>query len=205
MVIFLCIGIGYAIPFIPKIEPVKLGERKRGEMERNLLKIEIFQNFYFVTYKANKYTHDLNMKVHTPVEKQPPFPNRDVGYFENQENQYKASRVIHDWFAELTKNNDDWENSYLKLENGVWMATERTRYEWQDHNSIFEIHIFPKKDMMYFKLMPVGMRYTYSCGYDGVFSIFNENREDEYIIANGKLTNKCKLEYVDDNMYMYIQ
>ena len=145
------------------------------------------------------------MKVHTVTEKQPPFPNKNGGYFENQENQYKASRVIHDWFSELTKNKDYWENDYLKLDNGLWMATENTRYEWQDHNSIFEIHIFPKNEIMYFKLMPVGVRYTYSCGYDGVFSIHNENIEDEYIIANGKLTNKCKLEYVDDNMYMYIQ
>ena len=62
-----------------------------------------------------------------------------------------------------------WTNNWVLMDSGLWMETERTFCEWQDHDEVFVVHLFPSEVHMHFKLLPPGIEYKDSYGHDGYF------------------------------------
>ena len=83
--------------------------------------------------------------------------------------QSMAIAGIHRLFDGMKRDHDYWTNQWVLMDNGLWMETERTFYEWQDDDEVFVIHLFPDEVYMHFKLLPHGIRYKESYGHDGYF------------------------------------
>ena len=83
--------------------------------------------------------------------------------------QSMAIAGIHRLFDKMKCDRDYWTNQWVLMDNGLWMETERTFYEWQDDDEVFVIHLFPDEVYMHFKLLPRGIRYKESYGHDGYF------------------------------------
>ena len=62
-----------------------------------------------------------------------------------------------------------WTNNWVLMDGGLWMETEQTFCEWQDHDEVFVVHLFPGEVHMRFKLLPRGITYKESYGDDGYF------------------------------------
>lgn len=134
----------------------------------------------------------------------PPYAEINVPYFARTQIQKKARQVIHEWIQKLSKNKGDWTNNHLKLENGLWYESENTIYEWQDCDSIFDIHFFSDKHLLYFKLLPVDTRYRQRLpnDFDGFFGKYTNKKEELEIFT--EFDSIGELEYTDENMYMHV-
>lgn len=141
---------------------------------------------------------------YTDFSNMPPYTEINMPYFEKPTIQNKARRVIHEWIQKLSTEKGYWTNNLLKLQDGLWHESENTVYEWQDCDSIFNIHFFSDGDVLYFKLLPVDTPYrqTLSNNFDGFFGKYTGNKEVLDIYA--ELDAIGELEYVDEDMYMHV-
>jgi len=124
------------------------------------------------------------------------------GVFEHPANIKMAERCIHQWFRTIKNNKEDWKSDQLMMEEGKWMEQEGFVYQWQQNKDIFQIHSFVEKDTLFFKLLPVGMKYDRSFGYDGVVR-GDDDLDDEtqtYLNKNGEVIQ----ESFTDGFVMWI-
>ena len=83
--------------------------------------------------------------------------------------QSKAIAGLYRLFDVMKRERHYWTNDWVLLDEGLWMETDRTFYEWQDDDEVFAIHLFPSENLMHFKLLPHGIPYKESYGNDGYF------------------------------------
>ena len=126
--------------------------------------------------------------------------------------QGKCKKMIHDWLIDQAKQKTDWDNDWLLLQNGLWMEDESHFFEWQEHDEIFRIHLFPTRSVIYFKLLPPHIMYSEECGFDGFIHKWDPLTEKnikhfDIIIKEGNLTQTCAQvnKSVEDGLYMWIQ
>jgi len=89
-------------------------------------------------------------------------------YFSLADVQTRAIGLIHDTFNMMKANREYWTNDWLLMDDGLWMETEKTLFEWQDNNEVFRIHLFPKDELLYFTVLPPRVVYKEELhGHDG--------------------------------------
>lgn len=113
-----------------------------------------------------------------------------------------AENCIDQWFCTMKNNKEDWKNDYLMMEDGMWMEREGFVYEWQENKDIFCIHSFVENDTLFFKLLPIGIQYNPSFGYDGV--VREDGELDDEIIKNLNKNGEVVEEYFTIGFTMWI-
>jgi hypothetical protein len=108
------------------------------------------------------------------------------GYFQLKAVRQKAEYIIGEWLLEKARQRTYWTNSWLLMDNGLWMEDEEHYKEWQDHSEVFKVHFIVKDARLYFKLMPLGVPYRQSYGVDGFFQYFDTVNDDyEFVPVYG--------------------
>lgn len=122
--------------------------------------------------------------------------------FKHRANIQTALDCIDYWFCNMQQMRENWQNEWLCLEKGKWIKRDGILHKLQQNKDVFKIYAYIQNDGLYFKLLPVGMHYDRTYGYDGV--IRGDDELDHTTMATLEQSGEIIEEVFTNGFIMWI-